>query len=251
MTETNLPKFELPTVRPMSLCEIFEAPNAPELLKEYAEECLLPELGEISPRAHLGEWDIFGTAVPSDGVASFGVYDRETLVGFAVMFIYLDRGKGKAIAATRSIFLASTHLNEANGLRLLECLEDYADLCGCTAFSYSASVGSRFAQLFSVQSRYRRGSSVFLRTLRGKGSVARGHSLAKLMGFDFDLMGIFGPRLAGNVAAVEMKAVDRADQEGLQDNSDIAIVTEVEAGHDPAISNALLELGRGEKYRIN
>lgn len=255
MTGTNLPGFGLAMVRPTLLRHLFEAPNAPELFKEYAEECSLPETGEILPQAHLGEWQAFGGALPLGGATAFGVYDGEMLVGFATVFIYLDRAHGKMIATTQSIFLTAAYRNEGNALRLLEFLEKYAEKCGCSVFSYNAPAGSRFARLFSVQGRYRQSSTVFLRTLRGKGPEELAGSFAEFMRLGLAESRGTGAAViesdaAGNAAVAEVDKVVRTAQEGLQDNGDIAIAGK-EIKRDLAISDALLQLDRGEKPLVN
>jgi len=123
-------------IKPVSYATILDDPNAEALLREYAAECSLPELGEAKPQREL-----YAMLEASGGFQAFGVYDRETLVGFAAVLIYVLPHYGKKIAVTESIFVDKGY---PLGHALLGYIEEYAKENGCEAFLYSAPIGSRF-----------------------------------------------------------------------------------------------------------
>ncbi len=144
-------------IRAISFRDILDAP---ELLKEYSKECSIPELGEISPQSHLYE------AMESSGsMECFGVFDGETMAGFATMILYVLPHYGKKVAATESIFLAKSHRSGRAGIELLHFLEVRAKDKGCSAFLYTAPTHSRFASLLAMRKEYRHTNEVFLRSL--------------------------------------------------------------------------------------
>lgn len=148
-------------IKPVSYAEILDAPNSKELLREYADECSLPELGESSPQRELYEM-----LEKSGGFQAFGVYEGETLAGFASVLIYVLPHYGKKIATTESIFLGSGYRTKGiPGLYLLDFIADYARDNGCCSFIYTAPVGSKFDKMMRLFDNYRHTNNVYLRTL--------------------------------------------------------------------------------------
>lgn len=143
-------------IRPVSYAEILDDTSWPTLLVEYSAECSLPELGKATPQREL-----YALLERSGGFQAFGVYDGDTLVGFAAVLIYVLPHYGKKIASTESIFISKSQRGRGHGLRTY--LKAYAKGNGCVAFFYSAPVGSRFDRMMAV--RHRRTNNVYLETL--------------------------------------------------------------------------------------
>ena len=148
-------------IRPVSYAEILDAPNSKQLLDEYGDECSLPELGKPSPQR-----DLYELLEKSGGFQAFGVYDSETLIGFAGVFIYTLPHYGAKIAATESIFITEDERSNKLYRELKAHLKSYAKENGCVAFQYTAPVGSRFARLLSLYWKtYRHTNNVYLEVL--------------------------------------------------------------------------------------
>jgi len=145
-------------IRKVRYSEILDAPNAEDLLAEYAEECSIPELGKPTPQR-----DLYELLESSGGFQAFGVYSDKTLVGFAVVLIYVLPHYGKKIAATESIFISRVKRNNGIGGNLLKTIEGYAKDNFCEAFLYSAPDGSMFDRVLSA--RYRHTNNVYLRSV--------------------------------------------------------------------------------------
>jgi GNAT superfamily N-acetyltransferase len=147
-------------ILPMSFAAILDRPEAKGLLAEYAAECSLPELGEISPQYYLYE------AMERNGtLRSFGVFNDDRLVGFATLLLYVLPHYGRRVATTESIFISPDQRITGSGRQLLDFLESYAKENGCSAVLYSAPVGSQFAKLLGLQKAYRHSNECFIRSL--------------------------------------------------------------------------------------
>jgi hypothetical protein len=141
-------------IRPVSYATILDDPNWPALLAEYAAECSIPELGAPSPQR-----DLYELLEKSGVFQAFGVYDGETLVGFACVLIYVLPHYGAKIAATESIFVQK---NYPLGTALMSHIERYAKEKDSSAFLYSAPVGSRFDRMLSAYSKARHTNNTYL-----------------------------------------------------------------------------------------
>lgn len=141
-------------IRPILYAQVFADEKAADLLKAYAEECSIPEIGETNPQAEMY------AQMEKAGVAQcFGVYSDSQLVGFASVLATVVPHYGKKVATVESIYVAP----QFRGVNLLNVIEEYAKRRGCTAVLYSAPAYSRFARLLSLK--YRHTNSVFCRSL--------------------------------------------------------------------------------------
>jgi ribosomal protein S18 acetylase RimI-like enzyme len=142
-------------IRPISYSE---ALLHVELLKAYAEECSIPEIGSTDPQIQMYE------AMERIGVAQcFGVY-AEKLVGFASLLMTVLPHYGKKVATVESIYVDPEYRPFVGKNLLLE-LENYAKDAGCVAILYSAPAESRFERMLTLRKDYRRSNSVFTRSL--------------------------------------------------------------------------------------
>lgn len=147
-------------IKPVLYSDILEAPNAAALLREYADECSLPEIGEPAPQAQMYK------AMEATGLMqSFGAYAEDQLIGFATVLTYVLPHYGKSIASIESIFVAKEHRSSSTGRALMTVAEDYARSKQCKVMLYSAPTGSSLERLLNLMGRYRRTNSVFLRIL--------------------------------------------------------------------------------------
>jgi len=147
-------------IRPIAYSEILNAPNATELLAEYAAECALPEIGPIDPQA-----DMYALMEQSRAFQCFGVYEGPELVGFASFLAYVVPHYGKRIATVESLFIARSERKGRAGNELMAAIEEYARRCGCVAILYSAPADSQFEQLLGLLRPYRHSNTVFARSL--------------------------------------------------------------------------------------
>ncbi len=147
-------------IRPVAFAEILGAPNAPELLAEYAAECALPELGAIEPQA-----EMYAVMEESGAFQCFGVYRDGQLSGFASALVYVVPHYGKRIATVESLFVAAASRRTGAGTKLMSAIEEHARERGCVAILYSAPAASQFESLLKMLTPYRHSNTVFLRSL--------------------------------------------------------------------------------------
>lgn len=147
-------------IRPARYSEILDAPNAQELLNEYAEECSIPEIGSTAPKT-----ETYAMLEDSGAMHCFGVYIEEQLVGFAAVLLPILPHYSVRVATIESIFVAQEHRAQVGSVLLL-VIEQFADLQGCAAVLYTTPAGSRFDTLLSLSSEYRHTNNVYCRSLQ-------------------------------------------------------------------------------------
>lgn len=149
-------------IRPIRYAEILDAPNAQQLLEEYAAECALPELGAINPQR-----EIYAAMERSGAFQCFGAHGEDgSLVGFAAPLTYVVPHYGTRIATVESLFMAAAHRGWTGG-KLMRAIEEHARGQGSAAILYSAPVGSRLARLlFRSEPEYRNSNHVFIKRLK-------------------------------------------------------------------------------------
>lgn len=145
-------------IRAVSYATILDAPNAKELLDEYAAECSLPELGAASPQRELYEM-----LEKSGGFQAFGVYDSDVLIGFASVLMYVLPHYGKKIATNESIFVSSSVRGEGYGVR--KFIKQWGKDNNCVVFLYTAPVGSEFDKSLAADERCRHTNNVYVEVL--------------------------------------------------------------------------------------
>ena len=134
--------------------------DAEDLLKEYADECSIPEIGVICPQR-----EIYAHMQSTGLMHSFGVFEEEKLVGFASILLFTLPHYGKKVANVESMFLAKSHRMGGFGLELMKEIEQFAKERGCSAMLYNARFGSALEKMLTRASNYERTNSVFLRSL--------------------------------------------------------------------------------------
>lgn len=131
-----------------------------ELVKEYAAECSLPEIGEVQPNGEIY------AAMERVGVAQvFGAYDGEQMIGFAGVLMPVMPHYSKRVATVESIFVTESQRKSGIGKELMRTIEQYAKEQGCTAILYSAPTSGKLERMLMLSKRYRQTNSVFCRGL--------------------------------------------------------------------------------------
>ena len=147
-------------IRHSTYAELIAAKNSRELFDEYAAECAVPELGRINPQDALYE------QMESSGMLQvFTVFERDTLIGCAIVLFYVVPHHGKKMATVESIFIDKAHRAGGIGQELMWTIEQEARARDCVAIGYSAPAGGQLERLLSARKTYRRTSSVFIRKL--------------------------------------------------------------------------------------
>ncbi len=148
------------TVFPVSYAVILDAPNSPDLLQAYAEECLVPD---AAPQRPMYE------AMEKMGVIQcFAAYFNETLlIGFISVFRTSVPHDGHLISAVESFFVDSSYRGTGAGLMLLAAAELHATNSGCRCLLASARIGSALDVVLSRRNGYEKTHNQHTRWLNG------------------------------------------------------------------------------------
>ena len=147
-------------IRSIQYSDILGAPNATELLAEYAAECSIPEIGKANPQTEMYE------AMQRSGMLhTFGAFEGWELVGFAAVLVFVLPHYGRKIANVESLFVAQSRRPSNAGRELMDAIEKHARQEGCQVMLYNAPAGSQLEKLLTLLKPYRRTNSVFCRSL--------------------------------------------------------------------------------------
>lgn len=147
-------------IRTIKCREWLDNEASPALFAEYAEECSLPELGDVCAQR-----DLYDRMEANGAMQSFGVYASGALVGFAAVLVYIVPHYGKTVGATESIFIAREHRKGKLGTELRKTIKEFAKSRGCVAFLWSAPVYSQFSALLARAKGCRHSNNVFIEAL--------------------------------------------------------------------------------------
>ena len=131
-------------IREIASAEIFAAPNAADLLAEYAAECSIPLIGKIDPRQ-----EMYAAMERNGALQCFGAYAGNRLIGFAAVLTTVLPHYGKKVATMESLFVAKSGRKGGTGAELLKAVNQYAKETGCVAILYSAPAGGKLEKLLS------------------------------------------------------------------------------------------------------
>ncbi|HVW77449.1 MAG TPA: GNAT family N-acetyltransferase [Alloacidobacterium sp.] len=146
-------------IEQVSVIDIFQSSEAPELFAEYAAECSIPLIGEIHPQPAIYE------AMENTGMLKcFGVFSDEKLVGFATVFTTILPHYDKKTATLESLFVKAKKRSGGLGQKLIEHIEQSAKEAGCVAILYSAPAGGKLERLLS-RKKYVCTNTVYCRSL--------------------------------------------------------------------------------------
>lgn len=133
------------------------APNAQELIDEYAAECSIPD---AEPQHQMYE------AMEKSGVLQcFGAYVADELIGFVSVLSSVMPHNGKRIATIESLFALPSHRDSGAGNALLSAAEQYTSESGCVALICTARVGSALETILSRRPGCEKSHSMFTRWL--------------------------------------------------------------------------------------
>jgi GNAT superfamily N-acetyltransferase len=141
-------------IRLVRYSDILGAPNAAELISEYAQECVV----QIDPQV-----EAYRAMERAGAFVAFGVYDGDVLVGFASVLMAVMPHDGRKVGTVESIFVSEGHRRDTGGSLML-ALEDYAQSAGCADLLYTARVGSRMEWILSHRKKCRHTHSVHTRS---------------------------------------------------------------------------------------
>lgn len=140
--------------------DIENAPNATELLLEYADECGTPEIGtpRIQPEIY--------RAMEANGVlAVICAHKEERLIGFINLVVSVLPHYGVVTAATESFFVEKSERTSGAGMMLLKEAEKVAKDIGAATLLVSARTGSELAMLLDSKKSYRETNRIFTKCL--------------------------------------------------------------------------------------
>ncbi len=148
------------TVFPVSYATILDAPNSTDLLRAYAEECLVPD---AEPQRA-----IYAEMEKAHVIQCFACYfNSDILIGFVSVLRTIIPHDGHHIAAIESLFVDPQYRSTGAGLMLLAAVEGFATDCGCRCLLSSARIGSALDILLTRRAGYEKTHSQHTRWLNG------------------------------------------------------------------------------------
>ena len=133
-------------VRTCTVAEIFDDPDAAELIAEYSEECAIGLLGRPAPERERYE-GLDGTGFAQCFAARHG----GQLCGFAMVRIAVVPHYGMASATVESLFVSRRVRHLGLGTELMHAIEAHARRCECEVIFYTAPVFSRLDLLLNMR----------------------------------------------------------------------------------------------------
>ncbi len=127
------------TIRRVSYSEILGAPNAQELINEYAAECSIPD---ADPQRQ-----IYAAMEQSGALQCIGAYIADELVGFVSILSGVMPHHGKRVATVESLFVLPSYRHSGAGNDLLSAAERYATEAECVAILYNTRINSRLEKV--------------------------------------------------------------------------------------------------------
>lgn len=146
-------------IKPVSYKEILDDPNGDELLREYSEECSMPELGYAYPQR-----EMYDLLEKSGGFQAFGLYSEGSLLGFGSVLMHTIPHYGHKIATNESIFVTKSFRNTGWGLMLRNAMKQYAKNKECLVFLWTVPKGSTFDRVMDASSA-RHSNNVYVESL--------------------------------------------------------------------------------------
>lgn len=140
--------------------DIEDAPNATELLLEYANECATPEIG--TPRI---QPEIYRAMEASGVLFVICAHKEDRLIGFINLIVSVLPHYGVATAATESFFVEKNERTSGAGMMLLREAEKVAKDVGAVTLLVSARTGSQLAALLDAKKSYRETNRIFTKCL--------------------------------------------------------------------------------------
>lgn len=130
-------------MRPMTVAEFFNRPEANDIIAEYTAESGNPDLGSAMPSQQQYE------QMESSGILSvLGAFEGDSLVGFVSVVVTMYPHFGKLVGSVESIWLRNDKRAGSAGLRLLKTAFANAKERGAVGCYLGARHGSRQHRLY-------------------------------------------------------------------------------------------------------
>lgn len=129
------------SILPVNSAIVFDAPNAENMLRAYATECLEPD-GQP-------QREMYESLERMGALQCFAAYDGLALVGFISVLVSLMPHTGKKLAAVESVFVDPEYRDGGAGTLLLDTARRYAQSVGCTKLTWVVRLGSRLDRILS------------------------------------------------------------------------------------------------------
>ena len=123
----------------VSHVEILCAPNAQQLIDEYAAECSIPGADPQAER--------YAALEQSGALQCFAAYTDDELIGFASVLSAVMLHNGRRMGTLESIFVSQNHRSSGAGNALLTAAEQYAAEVECVGLSYIPRIGSTMEKI--------------------------------------------------------------------------------------------------------
>lgn len=131
------------TIRRVSHLDILRAPNAAELLAEYAAEC---SIHDAAP-----QHEQYAAMEAAGALQCFGVYyhslDDPILIGFVSVLSAILPHAGRRMSTVESIFVAKKFRGSAAGRDLMFAAERHAEEINSIGLTYLPRIGSALEKL--------------------------------------------------------------------------------------------------------
>ena len=120
---------------------ITDAPNAANLIRAYAAECLVPD-AEPQPA-------IYEVMEKAGVLKCFAAYLDDHLIGFCSVLSAIVPHDGHLVATTESLFVDPAYRHTSAFEDLFSTAEDYATQAGCRVLTCGARIGSRLDKVLA------------------------------------------------------------------------------------------------------
>lgn len=147
------------TFRPVTVAEVFGAPDADELISEYMAESGNPFL----PKKPNVEY--YRKAEESGAFHVIGAFSSERLVGFGSFVLTVIPHYSTVTASVESVFLLKEFRLGAAGFRLINAISQAAKDAGASGIYWGCRHGSRLEALFVAVPRFTCMNTVFYEAL--------------------------------------------------------------------------------------
>jgi GNAT superfamily N-acetyltransferase len=141
-------------IQPVSVSVILDAPNSAELIRSYAEECLvadaLPQRETYLAMERMGLLQCFGAFATSPAAPAAPAL----LIGFISVLISVLLHNGKRMGVVESIFVDQPYRSTGAGDQLLSAAEQYAAESNFLTLTCLPRVGSAFDKMLSRRPGY-------------------------------------------------------------------------------------------------
>ena len=141
--------------RPVTVAEVFGAPDADMLISEYMAEAGNPFLPQ-KPNV-----DYYRRAEEAGAFRVVGAFSGERLVGFGSFVLTVIPHYSTVTASVESVFLSKEFRLGAAGVRLINAVSHAAKDAGASGIYWGCRSGSRLVTLFARVPRFTRMNSVF------------------------------------------------------------------------------------------